>query len=98
MESTASIILTISNEAEQQKPLFASRASLAAVIFTFTRSGIGRHRSQAREDVRACGFRVSAAERTLPATYGASLRWDCLSKTRARRGAKIWLAFRGGHL
>ena len=32
------------------------------------------HRLPAREDARACGFRVASAERTLPDVYCASLR------------------------
>ena len=74
MAPTVATMSTASNVSDQPKPPDKSRPSRCGTLFFFETPGFGRHRSQAREDVRACGFRVSAAEITLPATYCASLR------------------------
>ena len=74
-EPTVATMPTASNVLEQPKPPGTSPASRCGTVFTFTTRRLARHRSQAPEDVRACGFRVPAVLFTLSAAYDASLRW-----------------------
>ena len=72
VDSTVSIIPTASNEQEQQKPPDLLLASLRGWVFRFNTPAFARHRAQAPEDVRACGFRELVAESTVLAVYRAS--------------------------
>ena len=72
MAPTAATVVSARSVLEQQKPLHKSRASHRGWLFRFTQSGRVQHRSLVPEDVRACGFRVPPAERTLPAADGSS--------------------------
>ena len=77
-EPTVVTVATASNVAEQLELPGMSLACCRGTFFTFITRGLGRHRSQPPEDVHTCGFRVSAAERTLSSIYCASLGLDCL--------------------